>query len=172
MIGKTQFLVTGMLISGVANTILNKLQDMQCVANCDDPSEAKYFEQPVWQTLNMFVGESMCFLAVYIALLWKYQKERAEYTPLEAEAMLTDIEPVVTPDSAGHVSTIKIDDEYLGADEDITGWKTFLFWIPTMCDIMGTTVCRNIDHLNSNIVLFLSLFFHPILNFILISFSL
>jgi hypothetical protein len=39
-------------LSGVANTILNKLQDMQCVENCSDPDPSKrqYFEQPVWQT--------------------------------------------------------------------------------------------------------------------------
>ncbi|RHZ53769.1 hypothetical protein Glove_437g36 [Diversispora epigaea] len=76
MVGKTQFLVTGMLISGVANTILNKLQDIQCVANCDDPNTAEYFEQPVWQTLNMFIGETMCFIVVYIILLWEFQKEK------------------------------------------------------------------------------------------------
>ncbi|CAJ0846956.1 217_t:CDS:2 [Entrophospora sp. SA101] len=59
----TKFLVTGMLISGVCNTILNKLQDMQCVENCDQETNKKYFEQPVWQTLNMFIGETLCFLA-------------------------------------------------------------------------------------------------------------
>ncbi|CAG8506986.1 5956_t:CDS:2 [Diversispora eburnea] len=146
MIGKTQFLVTGMLISGVANTILNKLQDIQCVANCDDPNTAEYFEQPVWQTLNMFIGETMCFIVVYIILLWDYQKEkRASYTPLEAEAIITNNDPgiVISTDSDSRDSrdsTIKINDEYLGPDEDLTGWKIFLFWIPTICDIMGTTL--------------------------------
>ncbi|KAG1455843.1 hypothetical protein G6F56_006970 [Rhizopus delemar] len=55
----TLVLVVGMLLSGVCNTILNKYQDMQCVGNCQDPDPKKrtYFEQPIWQTLNMFVGE-------------------------------------------------------------------------------------------------------------------
>ena len=36
---------------------------MQCVENCgqlDDPTTRVYFEQPVWQTLQMFVGELGC----------------------------------------------------------------------------------------------------------------
>src|SRR5438552_3737799 len=69
----TKFLVTGMLVSGVCNTILVKFQDMQCVENCDqDAKDRKYFEQPVWQTLNMFIGETLCFIAGYILLAWEY----------------------------------------------------------------------------------------------------
>jgi hypothetical protein len=36
--------------------------DMQCVENCSDPDPAKrvYYEQPVWQTLHMFIGELGC----------------------------------------------------------------------------------------------------------------
>lgn len=36
--------------------------------NCDDPdlSTHRNFEQPVWQTLNMFAGESLCLLAFYL----------------------------------------------------------------------------------------------------------
>jgi hypothetical protein len=43
-------LVTMMLLTGVCNTLLTKYQDLQCVRNCDDPSKAEYFEQPVLQT--------------------------------------------------------------------------------------------------------------------------
>lgn len=41
-----------MLVTGVANTLLTKYQDMQCVWNCDDPDSTKrrVFEQPVLQT--------------------------------------------------------------------------------------------------------------------------
>ena len=41
------------------NSLLLKYQDMQCVANCDnpDPREHVAFKQPVWQTLQMFAGE-------------------------------------------------------------------------------------------------------------------
>ncbi|CAH7669595.1 hypothetical protein PPACK8108_LOCUS4235, partial [Phakopsora pachyrhizi] len=47
------------LVTGCSNSIWSKFQDKQCVANCDNPDVLthKYFEQPVWQTLNMFIGE-------------------------------------------------------------------------------------------------------------------
>ena len=45
------FLVGGMLFTGTINTLLNKLQDLTCVDNCDAPieSEKKHFEQPLFQ---------------------------------------------------------------------------------------------------------------------------
>src|SRR6266404_1200757 len=35
---------------------------MQCVERCDDPDPANHvaYEQPVWQSLNMFIGELGC----------------------------------------------------------------------------------------------------------------
>jgi hypothetical protein len=35
---------------------------MQCVEDCDDPNPSNrvLFEQPVWQTLQMFLGEMLC----------------------------------------------------------------------------------------------------------------
>ena len=35
---------------------------MQCVEQCDDPNPANHvaYEQPVWQSLNMFIGELGC----------------------------------------------------------------------------------------------------------------
>lgn len=46
------FLVGMMLLTGCANTLLTKYQDMQCVRNCDsdDPKVREMFEQPVIQT--------------------------------------------------------------------------------------------------------------------------
>ncbi|ORX46502.1 hypothetical protein DM01DRAFT_1368500 [Hesseltinella vesiculosa] len=107
-------LAIGMLISGVCNTILNKYQDMQCVGNCDDPdpSNRKYFEQPVWQTLNMFVGEMLVW---FVYIYQKWQAARSSYQ--------------VVPDS--------------NKDEElppITGIKCLLFWVPTLCDLTGTTL--------------------------------
>ncbi|CAG8691074.1 25070_t:CDS:2 [Gigaspora margarita] len=141
----TQFLVTGMLISGVCNTILNKLQDMQCVSNCDDPDPSKheYFEQPVWQTLNMFIGETMCFVVAYILLYWERYQEKGNrettYEPLEVEATLTnDSETVTVVEDESDGSPIKID-EYRGPTEEMSGWRVIWFWLPTICDIMGTT---------------------------------
>ncbi|KAJ3194293.1 hypothetical protein HK101_003063 [Irineochytrium annulatum] len=78
------------------NTILNKLQDLQCVDNCDDsdPTKHHFYEQPVWQvrekhllhtgrgcddierqlgffpqTLQMFVGETFCLLLFYFQIV-------------------------------------------------------------------------------------------------------
>lgn len=36
--------------------ILQSVQDMQCVENCEDPDPKRHvlYEQPVWQTLQMF----------------------------------------------------------------------------------------------------------------------
>lgn len=61
-------LVTGMLITGCSNSLWSKFQDKQCVANCGDPDPARRqnFEQPVWQTLNMFIGEASCLIAFYL----------------------------------------------------------------------------------------------------------
>jgi hypothetical protein len=48
---------------GCSNSIWGKFQDMQCVENCSDPDPRKrvLFEQPVWQTLQMFAGEVRCY---------------------------------------------------------------------------------------------------------------
>lgn len=55
----TWFLIAGMLFTGSLNTILTKLQDSVCVDKCDTDNPI-YFEQPMIQTLNMFLGEIMC----------------------------------------------------------------------------------------------------------------
>lgn len=65
-------LVAGMLVTGIGNSLLNKYQDMQCVANCDspDPKQHQEFSQPVWQTLQMFLGECLCLLPVLFRTLY------------------------------------------------------------------------------------------------------
>lgn len=65
-------LVVGMLITGISNSLLNKYQDMQCVANCHakDPKKHVEFSQPVWQTLQMFLGECLCLLPVLARLIY------------------------------------------------------------------------------------------------------
>ncbi|GES89041.1 integral membrane protein [Rhizophagus clarus] len=132
---KTLFLTTGMLISGVCNTILNKYQDMTCVEDCDDPKKSKYFEQPVWQTFNMFVGETLCYILVYAILIWEYHQAR-KYVPLTVDGTLTaaDSEGItVVEESENNVLTTKV-------EEELTGQRVFLFWLPTLCDICGTTL--------------------------------
>ncbi|KAF8201458.1 hypothetical protein BJ912DRAFT_945417 [Pholiota molesta] len=50
------FLLAGMILTGSSNSLWSKWQDMQCVENCADPNPAAHvlYEQPVWQTLQMF----------------------------------------------------------------------------------------------------------------------
>jgi drug/metabolite transporter (DMT)-like permease len=57
-------LVIGILIIGTVNTIVSKLQDKVCIDNCESTSPV-YFEQPLIQTLNMFIGESLCLIVWY-----------------------------------------------------------------------------------------------------------
>ncbi|CAG8549939.1 11511_t:CDS:2 [Funneliformis mosseae] len=135
---KTLLLTTGMLISGVCNTILNKYQDMTCVKDCDNKNP-EYFEQPVWQTFNMFVGETMCFILVYAILVWEYHQTR-RYAPLGPDGTVTDGSEEITV-VAEDDEVIKVDDdEFHGATEELTGWRVFLFCLPTLCDICGTTL--------------------------------
>ncbi|KAG9046754.1 hypothetical protein FS837_003684 [Tulasnella sp. UAMH 9824] len=112
------FLIAGMLITGCSNSLWTKWQDMQCVENCgplDDPTTRVYFEQPVWQTLQMFVGEVGCFIPV----LYTYLKNRNNPAP-----MLADDEA---------------EDEHTKGLE-LKGWKVLLFFLPAACDLTGTTL--------------------------------
>ncbi|SJX60716.1 uncharacterized protein SRS1_11944 [Sporisorium reilianum f. sp. reilianum] len=82
-------LVVGMLLTGIGNSLLNKYQDMQCVANCDspDPKQRQEFSQPVWQTLQMFLGECLCLLPVLFRTLYNRFANRADAAlkkPLQA----------------------------------------------------------------------------------------
>lgn len=66
-----------LIITGCINSIATKFQDNQCVRDCDGP-EPILFEQPVLQTLQMFVGES----TVVSVILWQRYFKRKSYAPL------------------------------------------------------------------------------------------
>lgn len=70
-------IVAGMISTGTINTLLNKFQDLQCVANCS--TEPLFFAQPLLQTLTMFVGEIIC-LFIYFA----FSKKPSEYVPVDS----------------------------------------------------------------------------------------
>ncbi|KAG2230194.1 hypothetical protein BDF21DRAFT_383629 [Thamnidium elegans] len=132
-VSTTLVLVVGMLVSGVCNTILNKYQDMQCVGNCEDPDPKNrhYFEQPIWQTLNMFVGE----FAVWSVYLYQvYQKKQDRLKPIPPSAVNQLDAAALVDDVDQHL--IKIQEEL----PELKGWKSLLFWIPTLCDMTATTV--------------------------------
>lgn len=165
----TLILVAGMLITGTANTILNKFQDRQCVGNCDDPDFTKrhHFEQPLWQTLNMFIGEFSCII---VYLYTRYFSQTT--TPLfdssrnnssgetfldEGEIPRFNSEDTDNPIFLNHAPPTEV----------LAGKKMLLMWIPCFFDICGTTL-MNVgliytsasvyQMLRGSIVLFVGLF--------------
>ncbi|KAF9533489.1 hypothetical protein CPB83DRAFT_845347 [Crepidotus variabilis] len=110
------FLLAGMLLTGSSNSLWSKWQDMQCVENCadQDPTKHVVYEQPVWQTLQMFIGEMLCFLPV----LYTWFKNRGQTRPASPPPPSKD-DPEGLP---------------------LTGWKVLLFWLPAACDLTGTTL--------------------------------
>ncbi|KAI9064238.1 hypothetical protein FKP32DRAFT_1570517 [Trametes sanguinea] len=117
-------LIAGMLITGSSNSLWSKWQDMQCVENCDDPNPANHvlYEQPVWQTLQMFLGEMLCFLPV----IFTWARSRRQSQPLRLPSD-SEEEP-----AAGAKAEIPL--------QKLHGWKVFLLWFPAACDLTGTTL--------------------------------
>jgi hypothetical protein len=110
-------LIGGMLFTGTINTILNKLQDLTCVDNCDaDPQQQVRFEQPIWQTLNMFIGEALCLLVFQIGVLID-SRVNANDSDQVSDKSAQSLE-----DSSNSVKGI-----------DMTGISNLLFWGPTLC---------------------------------------
>ena len=138
---------------------------MQCVANCHT-SKPKTFEQPVLQTLQMFIGESGCWLVVFAGYLLKKARKSGdnasaqdvEYTPVaprdssdledEADIMSDEAPP---PDEMSSSQTVVdptnlpskalVDGEETHEERlPLTGWKVMLLALPAICDILGTTL--------------------------------
>ncbi|KAL4933700.1 putative nucleotide-sugar transporter [Aspergillus undulatus] len=146
------FLVTMMLVTGVCNTILNKYQDMQCVRNCDSPNpkDHRLFEQPVIQTIQMFIGEMGCWLVVGMTHLYKrYLAPRLfqNQSPLLAGGY----RPVNDVDGDEEDDDQTIDGPNGNDDPSkplrlsdgrirLQGLRTFLLAAPACCDIAGTTL--------------------------------
>ncbi|GMK53795.1 hypothetical protein CspeluHIS016_0103810 [Cutaneotrichosporon spelunceum] len=126
-------LVAGMFLTGCANSLLTKYQDMQCVENCDNPATRVHFEQPVYQTLNMFIGEFLCV----IPLLWNWfttaRKGRASY-----------LDRLLKRQQVSY-GAIQQEEEEEEEEEDMNhvpmrGWAVCWMWFPAFFDICGTTL--------------------------------
>ncbi|KAI0708995.1 hypothetical protein C8Q76DRAFT_95876 [Earliella scabrosa] len=117
-------LIAGMIITGSSNSLWSKWQDMQCVENCDDPNPAKrvLYEQPVWQTLQMFLGEMLCFLPVVYSWVRAKQQSRPLRLPSDSEEEPATGPKVVVPQA------------------QLDGWKVLLLWFPAACDLTATTL--------------------------------
>ncbi|CAK7244699.1 MAG: hypothetical protein STHCBS139747_006244 [Sporothrix thermara] len=152
------FLVAMMLLTGVCNTLLTKYQDNQCVRNCDDPDPKKraYFEQPVLQTAQMFIGEMGCWLVVGLMSLYeRYQVRKnggvaaAPSRPAESgyQAVNTSApedDADANADAASIHSTTALNGtvKLAVADEHsvLRGFGILLLALPSICDILGTTL--------------------------------
>ncbi|KAF4908630.1 hypotheticall protein [Colletotrichum viniferum] len=152
------FLVAMMLLTGVCNTLLTKYQagpspkvdpclkantppqDMQCVANCDskDPSKRSYFNQPVLQTAQMFVGEMGCWVVVGLMNLYRRFGPGASREGYEAVNTndTDDANTALVANSDGRPKPPS--DEGNGAI--LRGPRILLLALPAVCDILGTTL--------------------------------
>lgn len=125
---------------------------MQCVRNCDspDPSLRKNFEQPVYQTAQMFVGEMGCWLVVGASSLVSLLKRRlsssssakshGSYAPLPtntSDPSDDDDDDALQPatDPAAKPLTTNEPDR-----RPLRGWRVILLALPAACDLTGTTL--------------------------------
>jgi drug/metabolite transporter (DMT)-like permease len=118
------YLIAGILIIGTINTIISKLQDRICIDKCETDNPI-YFEQPLIQTLNMFIGESLC-LIVYLIYKYKYKYQDTfnedvirQGTPEEQEPLIPRIQ---VPINFKNVV--------------FKNWKLIL---PALCDVISST---------------------------------
>ncbi|EXJ81498.1 hypothetical protein A1O3_07791 [Capronia epimyces CBS 606.96] len=141
-------LVAMMLLTGCANTILTKYQDQQCVRNCDDKNikNRQTFEQPVIQTVQMFIGEMGSWIVILGFYLYRYFVLRFKdapllYQPLNTDEQEAEDDDTVRPTSAGAPSPA-LKPLLPNSDDraELQGWKVVLLGLPACCDITGTTL--------------------------------
>lgn len=128
-----------MLATGIANSLFTKWQDMQCVGNCDDPDVSKHIEftQPVWQTVQMFVGECLCLLPIAV----RYARRRWGSDTKSLPQGSSVRQPLLSEETERD----REDEETALADGADVGAvaqprSAFLFFAPAVCDICGTTL--------------------------------
>ncbi|KAF3157944.1 hypothetical protein TWF106_000738 [Orbilia oligospora] len=132
-------LVAGMLLTGCSNTLLTKWQDQQCIRNCDDPDPRKreHFEQPVIQTLQMFIGEMGCWLVIGLFKLYtRFQQKRND---TEGYQPIADTEPLEDPAEPSS-PVLKALTPNSRERPALSGAKILLLSLPAICDICGTTL--------------------------------
>ena len=136
---------------------------MVCVRNCDakDPKKRHNFEQPVIQTLQMFIGEMGCWLVIGVfSLIARYN--RTSFAVNRRKAALSngrshlstpavETDPLLVRDEEDAASESSFDEheeDPLAASMTLSmegrrplkGWKVAYFALPACCDIAGTTL--------------------------------
>lgn len=115
-----------MLVAGCANSLLTKFQDNQCVANCsgDTSKPEELFNQPVFQTVQMFVAEALVGLVVFAERYYKHRQKINRYQQLVS-------------DDSNEQSVIR---GRPVTAETLIGRRVFLLAVPAVCDVCGTTL--------------------------------
>lgn len=125
-------------------------QDNTCVKNCDNPDSTthEHFEQPLWQTLNMFAGETLCLVVASVCAFLAERYGRAKWASLvldeedEGLAIVDSDGLLSSPPGHGHANIKK---------KKLEGPLVLLLWIPTLCDMTASTV----SHFGQGLFLFL-----------------
>ncbi|GKT43760.1 uncharacterized protein ColSpa_03941 [Colletotrichum spaethianum] len=133
------FLVAMMLLTG-ANVVF-RVQDMQCVRNCDakDPTKRAYFNQPVLQTAQMFVGEMGCWLVVGLMTLYRrYGPGTSPATDGYQAVNTNDTDDANAPLVNNPDGIPKPQEQEQGSI--LRGPRILLLALPAICDILGTTL--------------------------------
>ncbi|KZT56690.1 hypothetical protein CALCODRAFT_483817 [Calocera cornea HHB12733] len=127
-------LVAGMLITGCSNSLLSKWQDMICVEGCTpgDNRPMVLFEQPVWQTLQMFIGEMLCFLPVLAGYIHS-RRTRIQLNEGTQAALAAEDDDM---EEGAEESTLTAVEKA----RPMTGWRMCLLFFPAFFDICGTTL--------------------------------
>jgi hypothetical protein len=127
-----------MLLTGVCNTLLTKYQDNQCVRNCDpddNPRKRAFFNQPVLQTAQMFIGEMGCWLVVGLMALWRRFKGSApEQQGYQAVNTEEGVDRTAEPEANDRTKLLHTGPSVL------RGYRVTLLALPAICDICGTTL--------------------------------
>lgn len=135
-----------MLATGTANTLLTKYQDHVCVDNCDDPDPEKrrHFEQPVIQTLQMFIGEMGCWLVLGIFQLQKmfadYRRRKGGYEPVSDSGEGLRRSSTESRDEDGNPVVKALVPNHGPGTPKLSGTRILLLALPACCDIAGTTL--------------------------------
>ncbi|CAH01246.1 uncharacterized protein KLLA0_C04433g [Kluyveromyces lactis] len=98
-----------LIVTGCINSIATKYQDNQCVRDCDSISPV-LFEQPVLQTLQMFIGE----ISLMFVMFWQKYNSRNGYEAVP---------------SAESLNKTKLPSR-----------QSYALALPAICDICGTTL--------------------------------
>jgi len=129
---------------------------MQCVENCSDPDPRRHvlYEQPVWQTLQMFrTSPSSTFSSLTnrtsrrdVLLVTPHVCPCATFHFLTTQGFLPVIYAWLRTRARRHTPSLQFQpdlehDHHVHKLDHLTGSKVLLLWIPALCDLTGTTVC-------------------------------